>query len=450
MRVRTILLAAALILAPLSARAADLVVWWEKSFDAGGDAALEELVSDFERAAQKEVELVLLPLNEVPARVLAALEAGRPPDLAYGLLLSRYLGEWAHQGRLMDLSDAVGSLANLIDPDALELGMLLDGTTTRRALFAIPVGRTGNHLHVWRDLLERAGFTLADIPGEWGPFWSFWCDRVQPALRQATGRNDVWGLGLAMSTEASGDTAGQLFQFQLAHGAEWLTRAGELVVDDPTARGKLVTALDEYTAVFRKGCIPPDAVAWNDGGNNQAFLARRVVLTANETLSIMNALKITRPDDYYRYAVSLAWPALGRDGRPLLLLGDISQAAAFEEGGHAGLALEFVRFLFAQGGLVRYLDEANERVLPPMRSLLERPFWLDPRDPHRMHSAMQAMSRSHATSPWYIHRGNFVGYRKVAQENVWPKAVHRVAAEGITPEQAVDEAIARIKQLLSE
>jgi multiple sugar transport system substrate-binding protein len=35
-------------------------------------------------------------------------------------------------------------------------------------------------------------------------------------------------------------------------------------------------------------------------------------------------------------------------------------------------------------------------------------------------------------------------------ELVWANAVHRVAAEGISPEQAVDEAIARIKQILSE
>ena len=36
-----------------------------------------------------------------------------------------------------------------------------------------------------------------------------------------------------------------------------------------------------------------------------------------------------------------------------------------------------------------------------------------------------------------------------ADERVWAEAVHRVAAEGISPEQAVDEAIARIKQILS-
>jgi multiple sugar transport system substrate-binding protein len=38
----------------------------------------------------------------------------------------------------------------------------------------------------------------------------------------------------------------------------------------------------------------------------------------------------------------------------------------------------------------------------------------------------------------------------VSGERVWAKAIHRVVADGITPEQAVDEAIARIKQMLSE
>ena len=38
----------------------------------------------------------------------------------------------------------------------------------------------------------------------------------------------------------------------------------------------------------------------------------------------------------------------------------------------------------------------------------------------------------------------------VWQEVLWGKAVHRVVTEGISPEQAVDEAIARIKQILSE
>jgi hypothetical protein len=36
------------------------------------------------------------------------------------------------------------------------------------------------------------------------------------------------------------------------------------------------------------------------------------------------------------------------------------------------------------------------------------------------------------------------------RELTWAKAIHRVAADGISPEQAVDEALVRIKQILSE
>ena len=42
------------------------------------------------------------------------------------------------------------------------------------------------------------------------------------------------------------------------------------------------------------------------------------------------------------------------------------------------------------------------------------------------------------------------GTDQVWQEYAWAKAIHRVAADGISPEQAVDEAIARIKEILSE
>jgi hypothetical protein len=32
----------------------------------------------------------------------------------------------------------------------------------------------------------------------------------------------------------------------------------------------------------------------------------------------------------------------------------------------------------------------------------------------------------------------------------WAKAIHRVAAEGISPEQAIDEAIVQIKEMFGE
>jgi len=446
MRRQTIVLAAALLIAPLGAKGADLVVWWNKGYYAQEDEAVREIVAVFEQDTGKQVELAFYSLDELPNKVTTALEAGRPPDFAFGGLLGDYIGEWAFDDRLVDLTDTVGSFSNLFDPDALAWWTLPNGKTGRRALYAISMGRNTMHLHVWKSLLEQAGFTLEDIPNEWDAFWSFWCDEVQPAVRRATGRDDVWGIGLSMSDDAV-DTGTQFDQFRIAYEADYVTRDGRLVIDDPEVRRRLVRAIDRYTAVYRKGCTPPDSIAWTNIDNNDQFHAQAVVMTPNNTLSIPNALKRERPEDYFKNTATIGWP-LGPDGKAFPIRGSFWPAAVFKGGGHAATAREFVHFLVAEGWLAHYLNFSGERMLSPMPKLLEAPFWLDPSDPHLMASVMQVASRS-MQYDYATVTGDF-RYDLVWQEFVWETAVHRVAAEGISPEQAVDEAIARINQILSE
>jgi hypothetical protein len=61
---------------------------------------------------------------------------------------------------------------------------------------------------------------------------------------------------------------------------------------------------------------------------------------------------------------------------------------------------------------------------------------------------MQAASRPPDHS--YSTASGDLGHDQVLNERVWAKAVHRIVTEGISPEQAVDEAIARIKEILRE
>jgi multiple sugar transport system substrate-binding protein len=345
----------------------------------------------------------------------------------------------------VDLTDTVGLLATLFDPDALARAVLLNASTGRKGLYALPIGRTTNHIHVWKSILEEAGFSLSDIPKEWEVFWAFWCDHVQPAVRRATGRDQIWAVGLPMSVEAA-DTWTQFFQFMAAYEADYVTPDGKLIIDDPTIRERLVRAIDSYTAVYRKGCTPPNSLTWGNIDNNQAFLSRAVVMTANDTLSIPNALKRDRSEDYYKNTATVDWPR-GPQGKSFPIMGEVLSAAVFNDGGHVATAKAFVRFL-VEGWLAHYHDFAAERFMPPMSKLLEQPFWLDPRDPHRMASVIQISSRPLA----YDYATVSGNWRQdlVEQDNVWGKAVHRIAADGIAPEQAVDEAIARIKQILKE
>jgi multiple sugar transport system substrate-binding protein len=445
MRVGAFVVAAAIVMAPLGAQGADLVVWWEEGYYPQEDEAVRETIAAFERDTGKQVELVFYPQAELPDEIEAAMEAGRPPDFAFGSRIAAYITEWAFEDRVVDLTDTVGFFSDLFDPDALAWYTLLNHTTGQRALSALPMGRTSNHVHIWKSLLEQAGFTLADIPHEWAAFWSFWCDEVQPAVRRATGRDDLWAVGPPMSE--AGDTQFQFFQFLAAYDADYVTRDGRLVIDDPEVRRKLTEAIDTYTMIYRKGCTPPDSIAWSAVDNNKQFHAQAVVMTANESLSSPNALKRERPDDYSENTVTIEWP-VGPNGGAFPIVGTIFGAAVFKDGGHVDTAKEFVRFLVAEGWLAHYLDFAGERMLPPMPKLLEAPFWLDPSDRHRMAAVMQIASRS--TQYEYITVSGNWRYDLVWQEKVWGKAIHRIATKDISSEQAVDEAIARIKQILAQ
>jgi multiple sugar transport system substrate-binding protein len=83
-----------------------------------------------------------------------------------------------------------------------------------------------------------------------------------------------------------------------------------------------------------------------------------------------------------------------------------------------------------------------------MPKLLDAPFWLDPTDRHKMASVMQVSSRPLQYD--YTQASGNWRHDRVSGEFVWANAIHPVAADGLSPEQAIDEAIARIKQILAE
>jgi ABC-type glycerol-3-phosphate transport system substrate-binding protein len=80
MRTRAVILAVAIVLAPLGAKAADLVVWWEKGVYAQEDEAVVESLAAFEQDSGKHAEFSFDPMEELPKRIEASLEVGRPPD----------------------------------------------------------------------------------------------------------------------------------------------------------------------------------------------------------------------------------------------------------------------------------------------------------------------------------------------------------------------------------
>ena len=126
-------------------------------------------------------------------------------------------------GMLVDLTDVVAPIEDQFFPGVLDSVRLRNGQNRRSRDYAVPIGQYGHYIHVWKSLLDQAGISVDHIPHEWDAFWAFWCDTVQPAVRQATGPTDFYGIGLPMSADAS-DTVTGLDQFRDAYGFQLTCR----------------------------------------------------------------------------------------------------------------------------------------------------------------------------------------------------------------------------------
>ena len=149
--------------APVSA--ADLTIWWNKSYYPEEDQQFDKIVAAFEKQKGIDVEYVYYTNEDVPRKVLAALTAGEPPDLSYGFLFDlQHTSRWAYDDVLEDVSDVVGEIEPNLLPSAMEAVRLLNGKTGKRSIYAMPVAQQIEHIHVWKDLADQAGLDLAGVP----------------------------------------------------------------------------------------------------------------------------------------------------------------------------------------------------------------------------------------------------------------------------------------------
>jgi multiple sugar transport system substrate-binding protein len=428
----------------VGALAADLTIWWNKSYYPEEDEQFDKTVAAFEQATGINVEYTFYTNEDVPKKVLAALTAGDPPDLSYAFLFDlQHTSRWAFEDKLEDVSDVVKEIEPHLLPSALQAVNLLNGATGQRSYYAMPVAQQIEHIHVWKDLVEEAGLDLADIPPTWNEWWDWWCEVAQPAVRQATGDRQKYGVGQPMSSSAS-DTIFAYFMFLNAFDTRMVDEAGNLTVEDPKVREGMIKALESYTKPFKDGCVPPGAVNWGDADNNVNFLNKITIMVPNPSLSIP-AARYNDEDQsiYWQRMVTMEWPDKP-DGRPIEYAASIKTALIFKQSKNKEAAKEFMRFFLKPENLGPQLEGALARWFPVDTRLIDTPYWQDTSDPHKAVEVRQYTQRPQTPFP-QVFNHKFI---TVAAENAYGKAVTRVVLEGWTAERAVDELIARIKEIV--
>jgi len=437
--------------APAMAQQKTITVWFGKGFYKSEDDALLEMIKKFEAKTGIKVELSQYAIQDMIPKTVAALDAGTVPDVAYSDSYDvQAQGKWAYEGKLEDLSDILLPMKSAFAPNTLETAYLYDNVAKKRAYYGFPLKQQSMHVQIWKDMLEKAGFKEADIPTKWEDYWSFWCDKVQPAIRKATGQR-IYGIGQPMGVEST-DAFQSFYTFMDAYNVKLVDDDGKLLVDDPKVRENLIKAMKDYTDTYIKGCTPPSSTTWKDPDNNVAFHNKTIVMTHNFTISI--AAKWL--DDANNAALTPEQRAAGKkayeediitasfphkpDGDVIKYRSDVKTGLIFTAAKNKAEGKEFIKFLLQEENVRPYIEGALGRWFPVTSASQQSPFWQA--DRHRKAVYNQFTG---GTAPFDFTKN--WKFTILNNENVWAKAMNRVVSEKVPVDKAVDEMIARIKEV---
>ena len=428
-----------------------LTVFWVKGFYKAEDDALYAAIANYEKKSGIKVDLSQYAVQDMIPKTVAAMDSGTPPDVAYADVYDfQTAGKWAFDGKLEDITDTINPIKDSFEASALATTFLYNDKAKKKAYYAFPLKQQTMHIQYWGDLLEQSGFKDADVPTTWKEYWAFWCDKVQPAFRKATGARG-FGIGMPMGVDSS-DASYSFLTFMDAYNVKLVDDDGKLLVDDPKVKAGLVNALRDYTQPYTKGCAPPSATSWKDPDNNVAFHNRTTVMTHNATISIAakwlddasnanlkpeeRALGKKYYDDVIRTAAFPKKP----DGTAMKYRSAVKVGVIFSDAKNKAKAKEFVAFLLQEENLTPYVEGALGRWFPVTKKAQESPFWQA--DRHRKTVYQQFKS---GTVPFEFTKN--YRFTVLNNENVWAKAMNRVVNEKVPVDKAVDEMIARIKQV---
>ena len=444
------LLAAGLVTGGVASAQEKLTVWWVKGFYKAEDDALFAAIKKYETKYKNvKIELSQYPIQDMIPKTVAALDAGIPPDLAYSDTYDfQTTASWAYDGKLEDISSVINPLRAKFAPNTVETTFLFNNKLQTRSYYAFPIKQQTMHIQYWADMLADAGFKEADIPTTWKEYWSFWCDKVQPAHRQKTGQRS-FGIGQPMGVDST-DSFFSFLTFMDAYNIKLVNDSGKLLVDDPDVRKGLIAAVTDYTAVYGKGCTPPSSTSWKDPDNNVAFHNKTTVMTHNATISIaakwlddMNnsaltdAQRATAKKNYTELVKTAGFPNKP-DGSKMTYRAAIKTGVIFKDSKNKARAKEFLTFILQEENLTPYVEGSLGRWFPVTKTGQQSKFWKE--DVHRKAVYDQFMA---GTSTFEFTK-NF-RFTQLNNENVWAKAMNRVLNEKVPVDKAVDEMIDRIK-----
>src|SRR4051795_8988616 len=413
--------------------------WWIQGFAQEEDIAFKKVVADYEKASGNKIDYSIVPYEPLRQKIVSAITSGAVPDIIQNSP-TEISALYAWDDKLLDVGDVIETQKAEYTETALASAFNYNSATKKRAYYLVPYTSAALPNHIWRPLVEKAGFSMEDIPRTWDAYYDFFKE-VQKKLR-AKGDRKVYGLGFQVTTNGN-DPNNVLNYFLVAYGGLGLvSKDGKLHADDPKVKEAVVKAMEFPTRAYKEGFVPPSAINWNDADDNNAFHAKTIVMDLDGTISTEVAIYEKKQD--YDSIVTMGLP-LGNDGKPVPTQAANACALVPQGAKNVEVAKDFLKFLIQPKVLNEFLKTGLGRNLPAMTSIVKNdPWWSE--DPHRKAYVEQGLLGPTAPE-FYVYNP---AYAQVRNEHVWSVGWTDVMQGGMTPQAAAEKALKRVEEIFAK
>jgi len=423
-----------------NAAATTAEMWWIQGFAKEEDVSLKRMVAEYEKTSGNKIDLNIIPFAPMRQKVVAAIQSGVVPDIMETADLEfAALQSW--DDKLLDVGDIVETQKKDFAPIAIDSCLLYNGVTKKRSYTVVPLRITGWPFHIWRPLVEKAGYKISDLPDTWDAFLDFFMP-VQDKLR-AQGMRNIYAYGYQLTANGV-DPIATYNAFLIAYGGKDLvTPDGKLNSGDPQVRTAAAKAIEKLTTPFKKGYVPPGVVNWNDADDNNAFHAKLMVMDFDGTIS--TEVAVFKKKDLYDDIVTRGLP-LSNEGKELpaqvIAFGPVIPKGAK----NVAVAKDFLKYAVQPNVLNDYTKNGLGRWMLPIPEIVKSdPFWLK-EDPHR--EAYAKLTLLGPTLPIYEVYNPAIA--QVNGEHLFSVGEFDVMNEGMAPEKAVDKAFKRAEEIFAK
>jgi multiple sugar transport system substrate-binding protein len=435
------LLAGASLARPYIANAAakTAVVWWTQGFAQQEDIGFKQIVDDYEKASGNSIDYSIIPYAPLRQKIVSALTSGDVPDL-YQNTPVEVLALQAWNDQLVDLTDVVETQKSQYTPAALQFAYNYNSVEKRRAYYGAPYLVAGLVNHIWRPLVEKAGFKLEDAPKTWDAYYDFFKGMQKPL--RAQGMRNMYGVGFTLSTTGN-DSNNQFNYFLIANGGgDIVTKDGKLHLDDPKVHDAVVKAITYTTTAYRQGFVPSSAISWNDSDNNNAFHSKQIVMDIDGTISTEVAIIDNKQD--YNDIVTMGLP-LDNDGKPVPSQVNATCGLVPKGAKNVEVAKDFLKYLIQPKVCGEYLKIGLGRNIPAMTSIVnDDPWWTA--DPHRK-AYVENCLLGPIVPEWFVYNP---AYAEVRNQHVWGVAWADIIRNELTPQEAAEKAFKWVEAIFAK